>query len=464
MSREIDILNNRLSSRRTVLILTWPIIVEQLLSMMVNYVDTAMVGSIGVDATASIAVVTSTIWLIGGLMMGVSVGFSVLVSRAVGYRDFAEAKEIVRQSFLTMVGFGLIITLLVEFLIAPFLPGWMGANASIRQDSVNYFRITGAVYVFDMFLFVGGGIIRGAGDSRSPMIYSILNNAVNIVGNFFFIYQPRTIVLFGIPFRVWGAGLGVSGAALGTAAGAAVCGIMIIHRIFDPDLSVSISLHDRFRPDRKIQKQALTLGIPTALERITISGGQLVVTMLATGLGTSALAAHQLANTAEQICYMPAYSFGVSATTLVAQSLGANRPELAKTYSRDCILDGVILISACAVLLYIFAPELMGLFIRDAGVIAAGAQVLRIQALAEPAVGITNVVSGILRGGGDTVGPFVIGVAGMWVVRITLAVIMIHMFQAGLVGIWIPMAADWVVRACCCLLRMRSGKWMHKLD
>ena len=447
-----------------VMLLTWPTMVEQLLSIMVNYVDTAMVGSIGVSATASIAVVTSSVWVIGGLMAGFGVGFSVLIAKHVGNREIEMAKEIARQAFMTMLWFGLLITFIVEFFVAPHLAMWMGADKSIWHDSTYYFKIIGSVYVFQMFLFVGGAIIRGTGNTKSPMIFNIINNVINIFGNFVFIYKPRTVAVFGSQIHIWGAGMGVEGAALGTMIAAIISGSLMLRCIFSKRCIVQISLHDKYRLDADIMKDVLGLGIPSAMERIIISSGQLVVTSIATGLGTYSLAANQLATTAESICYMPVYAFGLSATTLVAQSLGSKNKKLALRYANECIVEGVFIMIISAILLYVFAPQLMSIFIRNTTVISMGAAVLRIQAFAEPFVAVANVVSGVLRGGGDTKGPFFIAIIGMWMVRITLALIMIRIFNIGLAGLWIPMACDWTARAIFCFIRMRSGKWLAKWD
>lgn len=460
MSKELNLLDKTIAPNKMILLLTWPTIIEQLLQILVNYVDTAMVGSIGVRATASIAVVTSTVWVIGGIMSGISVGFSVLISTHLGNGSVKAAKDATRQAFIVILAFGLFITLIVEFLIAPNLASWMGAEASIRQDSTDYFRIIGSVYIFEMFLFVGGGIIRGTGDTTTPMIYNIVNNIINIVGNYLLIYRPRTVTFFGSSFHMWGAGLGVRGAAWGTAIGAVISGVFMVSALFNKKSIVGISLRDRYRLDGGILRRVFNLGLPASMERIIISGGQLVVTALATNLGTSSLAAHQLANTAESICYMPVFAFGLSATTLVAQSLGAKDKPLAKVYAQGCIKQGLAVTIVAAICLYAFAPQLMGIFIRNTGVIAAGAAVLRIQAFAEPCVAISTVVSGVLRGGGDTKGPFFIAIIGMWMVRITMAIIMIRGFHVGLVGIWIPMACDWTARAICCLISYKRGRWL----
>ena len=464
MKRELDILDKSVSSRRKVWMLAWPTIVEQLLMTVVTYVDAAMVGSVGVNATAAIAVNTSVIWLIQGVMAGLGVGASVLVAKKIGEGQQQQARDILRQSIVAMMMLGVFVTLVGQLILAHNLPRWMGAEEVLLGPAEQYMRIVSAAFLFQVMLSVGGAIIRGTGDTRTPMVYNILNNIVNIIGNFLFIYPARTISFFGKEVFIWGAGMGVGGAALGTAISFTVAGILTLRRLFSPKCVVSVSIRDSFRPDRKILTQIVRLGVPAAFERITISAGQMVITGLVTGMGSSILAAHQLANTAESICYMPVYGFNVASTTLVAQSLGAGEKDMAKEYADACIRYGVAIMSACAVLMFILAPQMIGIFIRDSAVIALGASMLRIQAFAEPFVAVANVASGILRGAGDTRWPFYISLIGMWLVRLSLAIVAIKGFGIGLIGIWVPMALDWIVRALICIWRIRGGKWLNLWD
>ncbi len=461
MGRQIHALDQSISTKKIIFLLAWPTVLEQMLQTLVGYVDTAMVGSIGVDATAAVAVNTSIIWMIHGLIMGLGVGVSVLVANAIGRKDAEEAKEIIRQGVLLMGICAVVLVLLIELILAPNLAGWLGAEEKLHRPAKVYFQIVGAAMPFQILLMVCGSIIRSSGDTRSPMFYNLLNNLVNIVGNFLFIYPSRTVELFGHEIRLWGADMGVAGAALGTALAAAVSGLAMGSYLLNKKYETAISLRDKFRWDSAQIKRILILAAPAASERLVLSSGQMVITGLATGLGTSALAAHQLANTAESICYMPVSGFGVAGTTLVAQSLGGGEKETAGQYAKLCLRYSVMVMSVCATLMFIFAPQLMGLFIADRLVIAMGVQVLRIQAFAEPCLAIASVSAGLLRGAGDTKWPFYIAVAGMWIVRISLAVLMIKGFHFGLVGIWIPMAVDWVVRTIVSLRHMKGDKWLE---
>ncbi|MDD6815001.1 MAG: MATE family efflux transporter [Firmicutes bacterium] len=462
--KELDLLDKTKSPNKIVWALAWPTIVEQLLLTVVTYVDAAMVGSVGVNATAAIAVNTSVIWLIQGLMAGLGVGASVLVATKIGERKLEQAQAILMQSILAMILLGGAVMLIGELILAHNLPRWMGAEEVLLAPAEQYMRIVAAAFPFQVLLAVGCAIIRGAGDTRTPMYYNILSNIVNIIGNFLFIYETRTVTIFGFSLKIWGAGMGVGGAALGTALAFFISGMLTLRHLLSRKSIVHVSGARSLKPDREILGQIVRLGLPAAFERVTLSSGQMVITALVTGMGSSVLAAHQLATTAESICYMPCFGFSVAATTLVAQSIGAGEKEMAKNYAGICIRYGIGIMIISAVLMFLFAPQMIWLFIRDTAVISLGAAMLRIEAFAEPFVAVTNVICGVLKGGGDTRWPFYISIIGMWVVRLTLAVVAIKVFGVGLAGIWIPMAIDWTVRMLICLRRYKGEKWLYIWD
>ena len=462
--KELDLLDKTKSPNKIVWALAWPTIVEQLLLTVVTYVDAAMVGSVGVNATAAIAVNTSVIWLIQGLMAGLGVGASVLVATKIGERKLEQAQAILMQSILAMILLGGAVMLIGELILAHNLPRWMGAEEVLLAPAEQYMRIVAAAFPFQVLLAVGCAIIRGAGDTRTPMYYNILSNIVNIIGNFLFIYETRTVTIFGFSLKIWGAGMGVGGAALGTALAFFISGMLTLRHLLSRKSIVHVSGSRSLKPNREILAQLVRLGLPAALARVTLSSGQMVITALVTGMGSSVLAAHQLATTAESICYMPCFGFSVAATTLVAQSIGAGEKEMAKNYAGICIRYGIGIMIISAVLMFLFAPQMIWLFIRDTAVISLGAAMLRIEAFAEPFVAVTNVICGVLKGGGDTRWPFYISIIGMWVVRLTLAVVAIKVFGVGLAGIWIPMAIDWTVRMLICLRRYKGEKWLYIWD
>ena len=266
MSKPANLLDRSIPAWKVIMMLAWPTIVEQLLQTAVNYVDTAMVGSIGegaTNATAAIGINTSTIWLILGIMSAVGVGFSVIVGRRIGEGKLEDARDAIRQAVLCTLVVGAAITLVVQLVIAPNLARWMGADAAVQPVARTYLRIIGSVYIFNTALVVCSSILRCSGDTKTPMRFNIMTNVINVVLNFFLIYPTRPVEVLGTTLTIPGAGLGVAGAAAATAAATAFSGTCMFLALFRSDSPVGISLRDNFRFKGDIVRQAVKLGVPT---------------------------------------------------------------------------------------------------------------------------------------------------------------------------------------------------------
>lgn len=461
MAKSLNLLDKSIPTWKLVIMLAWPSIIEQLLHTAVNYVDTAMVGSIGTYATAAIGVCTSTIFLLMGVMNATGLGFSVMVARKIGEGNHEEARTILRQSMLAVVTVGLGLTLLVELILAPNLPRWMGAEPDVLPHAVTYFRVIGANYLLNTGMIMATNMLRCMGDTKTPLKFNILTNLVNVAGNFLLIYPTRRLTLGSLTFTMPGAGWGVAGAAAATALATAFSAVCLLSVLFRRKGPLQISLRDDYKPRPAILKQAFHLGIPSFLERAVISGGQIVSTAMISGLGTAALAAHQLANSGESLCYMPIFGFSIAATTLVAQNLGAGDKERAFKQGAWSTWMAVAVMCTASAIMFALAPNIIDLFSNDAAVIALGGRVLRIEAFAEPFFAIATVIAGVLRGAGDTRWPFYISLAGMWLMRVPIAFVLIHLFGWGLEAIWVGMAVDLFVRGVLCLWRFYKRTWVH---
>ena len=461
MSKSLNLLDRSIPTWKLVIMLAWPSIIEQLLHTAVNYVDTAMVGSIGTYATAAIGVCTSTIFLLMGVMNATGLGFSVMVARKIGEGNHEEARTILRQSMLAVVVVGLSLTLLVELILAPNLPRWMGAEPDVLPHAITYFRVIGANYLLNTGMIMATNMLRCMGDTKTPLKFNILTNLVNVAGNFLLIYPTRQLTVGSLTFTMPGAGWGVGGAAAATALATAFSAVCLLSVLFLRKGPLQISLRDDYKPQPDILKQAFHLGVPSFLERAVISGGQIVSTAMISGLGTAALAAHQLANSGESLCYMPIFGFSIAATTLVAQNLGAGDKERAFKQGAWSTWMSVGVMCTASAIMFALAPNIIDLFSNDAAVIALGGRVLRIEAFAEPFFAIATVVAGVLRGAGDTRWPFYISLAGMWLMRVPIAFVLINLFGWGLEAIWVGMAVDLFVRGVLCLWRFYKRTWVH---
>lgn len=453
-------MNTLLQNRRLPILwhLSWPAILEQLLGTMVSYVDTAMVGVLGAAASAAVSINASSIWLVGGVLSGIGVGYSVQVANSVGARDEAKARRAIVQALLAVlvVGFGF---LTVLQLLANHIPRWMGAEPDVLPNAIRYLRFYTMCMPGHTALYVFSAVLRCTGDTRTPLILNTSCNLTNMVLNFFLIYPTREITLFGSTITMPGAGMGVGGAAAASAISINLAGLILLTIVVRRYRLFRRGSGDSLRPDWIIIRTACSLGLPYIAERTSVNLGQITMTRIVAFIGTAALAANHIATTIEGLCYLPAYGISAAATALVGQSVGAKNEEDARSYGILSGLFGFILCVATGAALFLFAPALAALFSPDAEVIALTARVLRIVAFCEPFFALSIVMAGALRGANDSRTPMFISLFSMWIIRIVLACILIFGLGFGLEGVWLAMSIELTVRGLLCTLRWRSGKW-----
>lgn len=436
--------------------LSWPAIIEQVMNTMVTYVDTAMVGVLGAVGSAAVSVNGPPIWLINGIVAGAGVGYSVQVSNAVGARDTQRVRLLIRQALLAAVVCGLAACALYE-LLGGYIPQWLGAKPEVLPHAVNYMRIYCAALPFNALLIIFGAVLRCMGNTKTPLLYNTATNLLNLVLNFFLIYPTRQWHGITIP----GAGWGVEGAAIATALSILCAGIPAVLAAFSQP-GYQTSLREGLHPDRDIIRRAVRLGVPSAIERAVINVGQIAMTALVGhALTTAALAANNIATNAEGLCYLPAYGIGYAAVALVGQSVGAGDREDAKAYGTLTGIIGFLLCLVTGTLLFLFAHPLSSLFNTDPRVVSEAARALRVVAFSEPFFAVSIILTNALRGASDVKFPMMVGLAGMWCVRVPLACLLVLWFDWGLAGVWGAMAIDLVLRGVLCIARWHSGKWMR---
>jgi putative MATE family efflux protein len=445
----------------TLVHLAWPAIIEQILGTLVSYVDTGMVGALGATATAAVSINAACIWLCNGVLSGIGVGYSVQVANAIGAGEPERARAVMRQALLAVGCAGVLVLLLFQ-LLAPFLPLWLGGEPAVIPSAVAYLRFYALGLPLSTATAVFSAVLRCTGDTRRPLLFNALANLLNIVLNFFFIYESRTVSLLGASLFFPGAGLGVSGAALASALALSASGLLTLRAVFDRRRPFFISCKEDFHPDRPIIRQAIQLGGPYIAERITINLGQIAMTGIVARLGTVALAANHIATTAEGLCYLPAYGISFAATALVGQAVGAKNREDARAYGRLAGWLGLGLCSLTGLTLFLLARPLAALFTPDPAVIDLAAQVLRIVSVAEPLFAVFIILSGALRGARDVKFPMFLALFCMWGIRVICAPILVFRFHVGLAGVWAAMAADLILRGVLCALRWRGGRWMRR--
>lgn len=457
---KVDIVSASTGAERAKLafILSVPAIAENLLITLVGIIDTAMVGALGAKATTAVALVQSPVWVVNALAAAFNVGCSVLVARYIGAREYDDARRGARETFVLGLGFGIFAFLLMWFL-APFIPVWMGGEPEVCPASTSYLRIVSSGYPLYFMGLILCGAIRGSGDTYTPMKITASANLLNIIGNFFLIYEPRTVSLLGNEINIWGAGFGVDGAAMATAASTAVSGAAALIILMFKGSELKISFRESFKLDKKDLRQIVKVGFPTAVERVTVNLGQVVFIRIVSTLGTVMLAAHHIAVSAESVCYQPGYGMQSAGTMLTGQALGAKNEELAESYSRIVMIMSVAIMAFNAFLMFVFAEPFISLFTPDPEVKANAIVALRIVAFAQPFFGMYIVGTGLLRGLGDVKIAMPVSLICMWFMRIPLAFAAVVILNLGLSGAWIAMIIDLIVRGLFILYRLHSGKW-----
>lgn len=442
-------------SRRIVIMLAIPAILEQLSHIIVQYVDAAMVGGLGAYATAAVGINSSTTVLLGGIQQAIGVGFSVQVAMAIGSGDRKKVYKVTQQAILAAVFFGVVMSLGMQ-IVGKYSPIWLGAEPDVIPSAVAYIRIVAGASVFQAVSITVAGLLRGAGNTKTPFYMNLIANIINIVGNFFLIPSARVMRIGGVGIRVWGAGLGVSGAAFATASSMAFSGVGLFAYICIADTPVKYLFKKCWKAEKEILKSTARVGVPIALERFVLALGQLLLTAMVANLGTTAIASHYIVNTVATISYETSMGFSSAGTTLVAQCVGAGKRKLAYQYAKLSLRIGISISVAFSMVIILFTPGLVRIFTAEAAVINQSVFISRMDAVSEPLFGISTVLCGVFRGYGDTKYPFIVTFLGILVTRLLLGLLFGYALGLGLVGIWMGIFVDIVLRAVMCLMHLRK--------
>ena len=417
----------------TIMALAWPTMLEMLMQTAVQYIDTAMVGSLGTQATAAVGATSTVNWLIGSTISAVGVGFLAFISQSYGAGEYRKTKRASAQAvFMTLV-MGIAITLLTTGLSTK-VPVWMQVDPGIRDLTSRYFLILYTPMLFRTASIILGTVLRSVRDTRTPMRVGITVNVLNVILNYFMIYPTRTIMLPFGQMRMFGLGWGVEGAAAASAVSYAYGGIAIFaalwrHKTISPR-------GERFLPDPEILKLCFRVAIPNMLQRFGTSLGYVFFAAMINSLGDISTAAHTIANTVESGFYIPGWGMQTAAATLAGNAYGARDGERLKRLGRTFLPLEIGLMVITGSLLFIFAEPLVRIFTTDPEVVRLGTTVLKMVAVSEPFYGVPIVVEGMMQGCGQTLVPLAFNLLGMWCVRIAGTYVCTQHLGMGLTAAW----------------------------
>ena len=419
-----------------VLMLSFPAIMSMISTIIMEYIDASMVGSLGSDCSAAIGVVSTTTWLISGLCSSVGTGFTVGLAHRIGAGEEAEARKHVKSGFIVVILFSAMLMGL-SLLIHRQLPAWMGADEKILDDAADYFMIFALSLPLMQINHTGAGMLECSGNMKLPAILNVGLCFLDVLFNSFFIYE---------------AGMGVKGAALGTLCANAVGTVSILLAILVFSKKLHIRKNEHGLLSREKVNSAIKISLPVMISSLIMGFAYVLSTKIVAPLGNIAITANSFSITAESLCYMPGYGISHAAVTLVGQMKGAGNKKQEKNFAYMTVIIGMVFMALSAVLLYIFAPQMIGIMSSEDEVRTLGTQILRIEAFAEPMFGASIVAEGVFRGMGKTRIPTFLNLISMWCVRLPASLFAAGKF--GLVGVWVVMCLELCFRGVIFLVSM----------
>lgn len=445
---------------KLVFFMSVPAIMAQIASVCMQYIDASMVGQLGADDSASIGLVSSSIWLLCSIGMAVNVGFTVLMAQKIGARKYVSARNLLKLAFLVCLAASLLLAG-AGILVSDILPVWLGGNSEINRGASEYFLIFTSALPVLILNALSSGMLQSSGNMKLPSLLNMLMCLLDVVFNYLLIFPSREISFGGFSLVIPGCDLGIRGAALGTVAAETVTFALMLFFLLFRTPQLQLHREEKFIFSSRLVRRAFLISLPVGFDHIAMCLAMVVSMMIVAPLGTVPIATHSFAITAESFCYMAGYGIAAAATTMVGQSIGARRSDLAVSFAWLVTGLGVSIMTAAGILMFIFAPLMMGLLSPVAEIRNLGAEVLRIEAFAEPLYGASIVAAGALRGAGDTFFPSLINFISMWFVRIPLSLLLASYY--GFYGIWVAMCIELCIRGLLFLYRLKRGKWLKNI-
>lgn len=427
---------------KNVLRLSIPAILTQITTIAMQYIDSAMVGKLGANASAAIGLVSATTWVFGGIVFAIAIGFSVQVAHQVGAERCEDARSVVKHGLLVGMSLGLVLCIFGALISEP-LPMWLKADAIIHQDATYYFLTFALMVPFMQLNTLCASFLQCSGDMLIPSVLNSVTCVLDVIFNAIFI--PK---------------YGVLGAGIGTGLATVVVSILMFWVCCFNNEKLRLNRKEAFVFDKKIVISAFRIGLPVCAEQVATNLASVIITGIIAPLGTIAIAAHSFAITAESICYMPGYGLESAATTLVGQAYGAKTYDISKKYGNMTTLLGAILMGTAGLFMFFFCPVVFRVLTPDVEVQLLAAKVLRICLISEPLFGISIVATGALRGVEDTLVPGLLNLFSVWVVRIGLALLFVGKY--GLEGVWVAMTIDLCLRGIMLWMRLQRSPYFKK--
>lgn len=435
---------------RDVFKIAGPSFIELTLTQLTSMADMMMVGQLGAWAITAVGLTTQPKFLLMTLFQSMNVGATALVARFKGAQDRVKANAVLRQALVLSLVLSAAMSVLGYIFAEPMVI-FMGGKDDMQviAEAASYLRIQMIGFVFMALTTTITATLRGVGDSKTAMIYNVVANAVNVFFNYCLIYGN-----FGMPQ------MGVAGASLATIIGQTAAFFMASYAILKKGGYLELNFKESFLPDFSILQNVFKIGFPAMIEQLFMRAGNIIYAKTVASLGTLAFATHNVCMNIQAMSFMIGQAFAVSATSLVGQSLGKKRADMANHYGKATQKVGIIVSILLGIIFFLFGENIVMLYNDEPEIIAFGGKILMFLAFVQPFQASQFILAGALRGAGDTKTTALVIFITSLVVRPILAIILVYTFNLGLYGAWIALVADQLVRSFLIWLRYRSGKWM----
>jgi putative MATE family efflux protein len=458
--------------------LAWPAIAENALQTLLGIVDTAIVARLGNAALSGVGAAQLVIWVLSTAVIAISMGTTVLIARFTGASDRMGADTALKQSILLATLAGLLMSFLA-FLSEPMMAA-LGLTSEAVEAGATYLSITLAFSIFFVLMFVAGAALRGAGDTKTPMLVTGFINAINALLAVVMVFGGAQTTGFlndwlGIELPGlldWIPAMGVAGAAWATVIARGIGTALLLGVFLLPNARLRLWTRGGWLPDLDLVRRILRIGIPSAIEQMFMSLGILVYSFLVIGMGEVIFATSRLALNAVFLSMMPGFGFSMAATTLVGQSLGAKQPRRADLGTRLATRSALIWMSVMGLAFFFFGEQILRIFTDDPELLRIGSEALKVIALSQPPLAFAFVLAGSLRGAGDVRYPMWVTTIAVWVVRIPTGAFLglnevcipftslcLPGLGWGLVGIYAALIVESTFRAILLYRRYKEGKW-----
>lgn len=428
--------------------IAWPSVLELTLTQLASMVDLMMVGGLGAWALTSVGLTVQPKFLLMTIFMAMNVGATAMVARYKGAGEQEKANLILRQALMLTLIFS-VISSIIGYVYAEKLILFMGAaEEKTLEGGTIYLKIQMVGFTFMALTSTVTATLRGVGNSRTALIYNVTSNIVNVILNYLLIEGH-----FGFPR------LEVAGASLATIIGQFVAFVFALIYIMKGDQYLHLDFKEGFKPEPHSLKQIITIGAPAMLEQLLMRVGVIIYVKTIAGLGTVAYAVHQICMNIQAMSFMNGQGFAVSATSLTGQSLGKNRPDMAHAYVHRTRQLGMSVSIILGIIFIFWGGNIVSLYNDSPDIVLQGARIMMFVGFTQPLQSSQFILSGSLRGAGDTRATAIITFVTVLLIRPLLAIYLINVWSMGLEGAWFAFIVDQTIRSALVLLRYNSGKW-----